>query len=459
MSILFPGALDAFTRPLPTDRMNQSPVKGSQVISNIYDAIELFESVIGITSSLVNTTLVYKSSEVLAGDKFVGKTAVQTLTFKTLTSPTITNASSTGTDAGIETQVNKTFTAPVINSPKINEAITMTSSSTELNFNDGSIAGTSVASKTLVLGASKNTDLLVIDKAIKFFAQQGFLLNGKFVPSVSSNNLTVAIKTAAGTDPSATDPVYCRIGDTIRTITAALSVPANAATNWFNSGATGSATNEIDYFVYLGYNSTDGVVIGFSRIPYAQRYNDFNTTQTNDKFCRISTITNAAVTDYYENIGRFAATLSATASFNWSVPTYTGTNLIQHPITETRELVYPPTFSPQGGGGFTPALKYNVYQIMGHRVFLRFTTNAHTISGTVTAIFYTLPLVDGATATLAGGDFIGVEGCDLVTGKFLYGQFITGGAQHNLVPGMTGNFIATAGAGYMGVTVNYSLIG
>lgn len=39
----------------------------------------------------------------------------------------------------------------------------VTANATELNYNDGSIPGTSVASKTLVLGADRNTDYLQID--------------------------------------------------------------------------------------------------------------------------------------------------------------------------------------------------------------------------------------------------------------------------------------------------------
>jgi hypothetical protein len=52
--------------------------------------------------------------------------------------------------------------------------------------------------------------------------------NGKISVTVAADNLTVAIKTLAGTDPSLSTPVYIRIGDTIRTITSALSVTVNA---------------------------------------------------------------------------------------------------------------------------------------------------------------------------------------------------------------------------------------
>lgn len=178
--------------------------------------------------------------------------------------------------------------------------------------------------------------------------------NGKISVSVASNNITVALKTLAGADPSSGDPVTVRIGDTERSVTAALSVTKNAGTKWFNAGSDELKTKEIDYFVYLGYNATDGVVIGFSRIPYAAIYSDFSTTSTNEKYCAISTITNAASGDNYVNIGRFAATLSAGAGYTWTVPTYTSQNLIQRPIYNTRLLTWVPAHVA-GGGGYTNA--------------------------------------------------------------------------------------------------------
>lgn len=216
------------------------------------------------------------------------------------------------------------------------------------------------------------------------FAPQGFLINGKISATVASNNLTIAIKGMDGNDPSASNPVYCRIGDTVRTITAALSVTKNAGTNWFNAGSAELATKEIDYFVYLGYNATDGVVIGFSRIPFATKYGDFSTTTTNDKYAAISTITTAASTDYYELIGRFAATLSATASFNWSVPTFTAINLIQRPIFATRWLSLTPVYTgfsvnPSGGG--------MRYQIIHKTCYI---TRRGSTAGTSNAVEFTI---------------------------------------------------------------------
>jgi len=158
---------------------------------------------------------------------------------------------------------------------------------------------------------------------------------------VTSNDLTVALKTLAGNDPSADDPVYIRIGTaSIMKVTSALSVTKNAGTNWCNAGSTGLATKEIDYFTYLGYNATDGVVIGFSRIPHGRIYSDFSTTTTDEKYCAISTISNAVGSNPYVVIGRFAATLSAGAGYTWTVPSFTALNLINRPIYETRWLIF-----------------------------------------------------------------------------------------------------------------------
>ena len=215
---------------------------------------------------------------------------------------------------------------------------------------------------------------------------QGYLINGK-ISVTDAAGITVAIKTLAGNDPSETDPVFVRIGDSVHILITALSVSKADGTNWCNAGSAELATKEIDYFVYLGYNATDGVVIGFSRIPSAAQYSDFSVTTTNEKYAAISTITTAASTDYYEVIGRFAATLSAGAGYTWSVPTFTAINLIQRPIYETRQLTWVPTFA---GFSANPTQVSN-YQVTGSKVFLSTfvsalgTSNANTF--TMTAPF------------------------------------------------------------------------
>jgi hypothetical protein len=218
---------------------------------------------------------------------------------------------------------------------------------------------------------------------------QGYLLNGKLSITVASNNITVAVKTLAGSDPSAGSPVHVRIGDTVRSITAALSVTKNAGTNWFNAGSAELATKEIDYFAYLGYNATDGVVLGFARIPWATQYSSFSTTTTDEKYCAISTITTAAGTDYYELIGRFAATLSAGAGYTWSVPTFTAENLIQRPIYETRVLTSVSVLT-----GFSSSTYTGLYYQLKNRFMSICPSSGEGIGGTsnATNFIFSLPM-------------------------------------------------------------------
>jgi hypothetical protein len=241
----------------------------------------------------------------------------------------------------------------------------------------------------------------------------GQMRNGKILPTVASNNLTLTLLTATGGTPSTTDPVYVNIDGTIRTITAALSVTKNAATNWCNAGSAELATKEIDYFAYLGYNATDGIVIGFSRIPHATIYSDFSATTTNEKYCAISTITNAAAGDNYMNIGRFAATLSAGAGYTWSVPTFTGSNLIQRPILYTRELTWTPVTTCSGSLTYgTITNTFANYKIDKDQVIFELSQTG-TLGGSASnTIYNTIPFdsivasannIGGGVGTTSGG--------------------------------------------------------
>jgi hypothetical protein len=251
-----------------------------------------------------------------------------------------------------------------------------------------------------------------------------FMDNGVITVSVASNNLTVALKTIAGADPSAGDPVKVRIGNVYREITAALSVTKNAATNWCNAGGDELATKEIDYFVYLGYNATDGVTIGFSRIPYANLYSEFSATTTNEKYCAISTITNAAAGDNYVNVGRFAATLSAGAGYTWTGPTFTATNIIQKPIFESRWLVWVPTVS-SNTGSYTTIVKVYYYKVISTNLFyscdLTITTKG-TAAGNIIA---TCPFVALLNMIVSGND--------ANSGKALTGSVLTDGKMYVVI--------------------------
>jgi hypothetical protein len=275
--------------------------------------------------------------------------------------------------------------------PEVNSLATLKTDLGLTGTNSGDVVKASAAEINTGTDDAKFATAAGLKGSVLWNLPEGYMINGKIVPSVASNNLTVALKGMDGNDPSATNPVYVRIGSVVRSITTALSVTKAAGTNWFNAGSTELATKEIDYFVYLGYNATDGVVIGFSRIPHATLYSEFSATTTNEKFAGISTITNAAAGDNYVNVGRFAATLSAGAGYTWSVPAFTATNLIQRPIYETRWSLWVPVLT----GGVTDMSTYTSarYKVTGKLVYFEYVCTGCTMSGSAGSAHSSLPFI------------------------------------------------------------------
>lgn len=108
----YPTGIQDTTNPTADTAVATFDHAGLESFQN--DSIEALKTKVGVDGSAVTTTHDYKLSGVIGSDKAVSKTGAETLTNKTLTSPTITNKSSTGTDSGTETLVNKTLTTPTI---------------------------------------------------------------------------------------------------------------------------------------------------------------------------------------------------------------------------------------------------------------------------------------------------------------------------------------------------------
>lgn len=91
MAINFPTSLDTLSNPSASELLENAnaALDHDAQHSNANDAIEALEAKVGINSSAVTTSHDYKLSEVTGSDKGVGKTAIQTLTNKTLTSPVV----------------------------------------------------------------------------------------------------------------------------------------------------------------------------------------------------------------------------------------------------------------------------------------------------------------------------------------------------------------------------------
>ena len=152
------------------------------------------------------------------------------------------------------------------------------------------------------------------------------------------------------------------------------------------------------------------MVIGFSRIPNGRKYSGFSTTTTDEKYCAISTITNAVSTDYYELVGRFAATLSAGAGYTWTVPTFTAINLINYPILFTRRLLYAPVHT-RSGTAYTNVPTNNAcgYKVVGDKIFVDASWTQNAVPGGTLFALVSLPFTSnsanmvGVTINLTAG--------------------------------------------------------
>jgi len=311
----------------------------------------------------LNTNLTYVPEDV--ANKVISISALSTDTeyasakciFDELALKQDTLSKATGSDIDTGTDDDKYVTPKAIADSK-------------LSFTDGV---ETLTNKTL-------TNPIFTNGTINFNAPQGFLINGKIVRTVDgSGNMTVALKGLDGNDPSTTNPIYIRIGNTVRAITSALSVTCAAGFSYMNLGSAELATKEVSLFTYLVYSTTlNAVSIGFSRIPSARLISDMviNNDLNEKAFCTVATKPNA--TDEVELIGRFNATLSAGAGYTWSIP---ATNIIMNrPENESEFHTWNLTLS---GGDTTPtfAINNNRYKIIGNRCIGNITLN-NTSGGT-----------------------------------------------------------------------------
>ena len=216
------------------------------------------------------------------------------------------------------------------------------------------------------------------DTLKEFYVNSLAIPRYKITPSASGGDLTVAITHLDGTTPSATKPLYFKIGGTIRAATAALSITIAAATNWFNAGGTGLATKAVPYFVYVVWDSNSSVIVPtISRKPYFALVSETSGTTTSEN--HVYGHSGFTSTDDLENIGYFEATLSAGAGYTWTVPTFTSANLKHAPTMHSNEMSWTPVHS-RTGTAYTnaPTVNNAVYQVISRkcRILEKHTQNA-----------------------------------------------------------------------------------
>lgn len=138
---------------------------------------------------------------------------------------------------GAQTLTNKTLT-----SPNINEAVALLATSTELNSLDGSIAGTSVASKALVLGADKNTDIIALPvSGLKIGAGAGTAVDRTAAElNLLIQGVAAGYKIARGTvtPVSASDTIATGLAIVVAVIVSFKGAPS--LTHMFNYGDVGN---------------------------------------------------------------------------------------------------------------------------------------------------------------------------------------------------------------------------
>lgn len=230
---------------------------------------------------------------------------------------------------------------------------------------------------------------------------EGVMKNGKIVRTISSNNLVVSIKTLAGTDPSASDPVKVVLGGTEYSIEAALSVTVNAGTSIFNAGSAQHLGQTLYLPVHLILRAAGPTVnIGVSRV-FGRTYADFSATTTNDHYLAYSGSAPAS-TDVVVNIGYVSASNSGTASFNWSIPSVDIAHSI--PVFELPWMTWDPSLT---GFSSAPTNTFARYTINRDNVRMLSPRSAGNGTSSATTFGFTLPLTaktitDGFWSSVVG---------------------------------------------------------
>ena len=184
----------------------------------------------------------------------------------------------------------------------------------------------------------------------------------KIVPTVAASTLTVSIKHIDGSDPSASNPLFFRVGDVEYSLTAATSFTlSGGSVNWFSMNTVGVAGNDTDFFLYaIGETGASaGLKFGIARVPFATRMEDLRSTNTSQRYIAGNWV-NYNTSDPVVLLGRFNATMNT--SLNW---TSAGSIVVNYPVYETRWMMWNPTAT----GFSTYSVGNKLYQVVGENVF------------------------------------------------------------------------------------------
>lgn len=166
----------------------------------------------------------------------------------------------------------------------------------------------------------------------------------------TSGTFTTSLKAIGNVDPSPSNPVILRIGETRRHVMSASNVVLTSGTNWMNCGGPELTTQNVDLFVYAIWESNQSAVrIGVSRIPNARTMGDFVNTSTDERYIK-GNYSSFNSDDEVEVIGRVRTSKSGTLGA-WGS---SGGSVFSRPMKETDWLYWTPNIT--GGFSANPTL-------------------------------------------------------------------------------------------------------
>jgi hypothetical protein len=271
-------------------------------------------------------------------------------------------------------------------------------------------------------------------------------LNYQLATAIASNNLTVALKTFAGTDPSATDVAIFSVGASMLNVSAALSVAVNAAYADIFAWDTGKIqANDAQLFVYL-INNNGTPQIGVSPCPtlltVATNYYDASAQTGAAGHTNIVMSGTRNATNSCRVIGRI--NVNQADNNNWQAP---GTSLIiNRQIFETDWMNYTPTYT---GYSTPPATNISQYKLIKHDVMVDERETANGTSNS-TSTSMTAPIL---TFTLTNKTWYGIMPSfvdnDVVVGTGISGSLAISSNSQTIilykVPAVSASWTASGG--------------
>lgn len=90
--------------------------------------------------------------------------------------------------------------------------------------------------------------------------------------TIINENLVISLKTAEGTDPSAEDPIYVKVGDTVRAVTTPLKIARNVGSSKVEPAwSSNRSSTEVFYYIKDGQVHVEMSIQGTKRRRYFYR--------------------------------------------------------------------------------------------------------------------------------------------------------------------------------------------